>query len=96
MYAKGMSTRDIEAHMRDIYGIDVSVELVSKITDKAMPFVTEWQCRLLERIYPIVFLDAIHFKVRRDNRIVSKAVYSVLGFDVQGRKDILGIWIGRS
>lgn len=96
MYAKGMSTRDIEAHMRDIYGIDVSAELVSKITDKVMPLVTEWQCRPLERIYPIVFLDAIHFKVRKDNRIVTKAAYSVLGLDVQGRKDILGIWIGES
>ncbi|CAA7603397.1 Transposase, mutator type [Acididesulfobacillus acetoxydans] len=96
MYAKSMSTRDIEAHMRDIYGIDVSAELVSKITDKVMPLVTEWQCRPLERIYPIVFLDAIHFKVRKDNRIVTKAAYSVLGLDVQGRKDILGIWIGES
>ncbi|CAA7600897.1 Transposase, mutator type [Acididesulfobacillus acetoxydans] len=96
MYAKDMSTRDIEAHMRDIYGIDVSAELVSKITDKVMPLVTEWQCRPLERIYPIVFLDAIHFKVRKDNRIVTKAAYSVLGLDVQGRKDILGIWIGES
>ncbi|CAA7603448.1 Transposase, mutator type [Acididesulfobacillus acetoxydans] len=61
-----------------------------------MPLVTEWQCRPLERIYPIVFLDAIHFKVRKDNRIVTKAAYSVLGLDVQGRKDILGIWIGES
>lgn len=94
MYAKGMSTRDIEAHMKDIYGIDVSADLVSKITDKVFPLITEWQSRPLERVYPIVFLDAIHFKVRKDNPIVNKAAYSVLGIDVMGRKDILGIWIG--
>lgn len=96
MYAKGMSTRDIESHMRDIYGIEVSAELVSKVTDKIFPLVTEWQSRPLDRVYPIVFLDAIHFKVRKDNRIVNKAAYSVLGIDVQGRKDILGIWIGEN
>ena len=79
MYAKGMSTRDIESHMRDIYGIEVSAELVSKVTDKIFPLVTEWQSRPLDRVYPIVFLDAIHFKVRKDNRIVNKAAYSVLG-----------------
>lgn len=66
MYAKGMSTRDIEDHMRDIYGIDVSAGMVSKVTDKIMPLVAEWQARPLERIYPIVFLDAIHFKVRKE------------------------------
>lgn len=96
MYAKGMSTRDIESHMKDIYGIDVSAELVSKVTDKIFPLVTEWQTRPLDRVYPIVFLDAIHFKVRKDNRIINKAAYSVLGINVQGHKDILGIWIGEN
>lgn len=96
MYAKGMSTRDIEDHMRDIYGIDVSPSMVSKITDKILPMITEWQSRPLDRIYPIVFLDAIHFKVRKDNRIINKAAYSVLGIDVNGYKEILGIWIGES
>jgi transposase-like protein len=94
MYAKGMSTRDIEAHMRDIYGIEISADLVSKITDKVMPMLTEWQARPLERLYPIVYLDAIHFKVRKDNRIINKAAYSVLGITVEGQKEILGIWIG--
>ena len=94
MYAKGMSTRDIEAHMRDIYGIEISADLVSKITDKVMPTLTEWQARPLDRVYPIVFLDAIHFKVRKDNRIVNKAAYSVLGINVEGQKEILGIWVG--
>lgn len=96
MYAKGMSTRDIEDHMRDIYGIDVSPAMVSKITDKILPMIAEWQSRPLERIYPIIFLDAIHFKVRKENRIVNKAAYSVLGINMSGQKDILGIWIGEN
>lgn len=94
LYAKGMSTRDIDAHMEDIYGIDVSPTMVSKVTDKILPLIAEWQSRPLERVYPIVFLDAIHFKVRQENRIVNKAAYSVLGINVSGQKDILGIWIG--
>lgn len=96
MYAKGLSTRDIEDQMRDIYGIEVSPTLVSKVTDKIMPQVAEWQSRPLDRVYPVVFLDAIHFKVRKDNRIINKAAYSVLGVNMAGQKDILGIWIGES
>ncbi len=96
MYAKGMSTRDIEDHMRDIYGIDVSPSMVSKITDKILPTITEWQSRPLDKIYPIVYLDAIHFKVRKDNRVINKAAYSVLGINLEGQKDILGIWVGES
>ncbi len=96
MYAKGMSTRDIEDHMQDIYDIDVSPTMVSKITDKIMPMITEWQSRPLERVYPIVFLDAIHFKVRKEGKIVNKAAYSVLGINLEGHKDILGIWIGEN
>lgn len=96
MYAKGISTRDIEEQMRDIYGIEVSPTLVSRVTDKIMPQVAEWQSRPLDRVYPVVFLDAIHFKVRKDNRIINKAAYSVLGITMDGQKDILGIWIGES
>jgi len=96
MYAKGMSTRDIEDHMKDIYGIEVSSTTVSKITDKILPLIAEWQSRPLDRVYPIVFLDAIHFKVRKDNRIINKAAYSVLGINLEGHKDILGIWIGEN
>lgn len=96
MYAKGMSTRDIEDHMRDIYGIDISPTMVSKITDKILPMIAEWQSRPLDRVYPIIFLDAIHFKVRKENRIVNKAAYSVLGINMSGQKDILGIWIGEN
>lgn len=94
MYAKGMSTRDIEDHMRDIYGIDVSPAMVSKITDKLLPMISEWQSRPLDRVYPVVFLDAIHFKVRKENRIVNKAAYSVLGINMAGQKEVLGIWVG--
>ena len=96
MYAKGMSTRDIEDHMRDIYGIDVSASMVSKITDKIMPMIKKWQSRPLDRVYPIVYLDAIHFKIRKDNRVINKAAYSVLGINLEGKKDILGIWIGEN
>jgi transposase-like protein len=96
LYSKGMSTRDIEDQMKDLYGIDVSPTMVSKITDKIMPLIVEWQSRPLDRVYPIVFLDAIHFKVRKENRIVSKAAYSVLGINLSGHKEILGIWIGES
>lgn len=96
LYAKGMSTRDIEDHMKDLYGIDVSPTMVSKVTDKIMPAIMEWQSRPLDSVYPIVFLDAIHFKVRKENRIVNKAAYSVLGVSVSGHKEILGIWIGEN
>ena len=96
MYAKGLSTRDIEDQMRDIYGVDVSPALVSKVTDRILPQVTEWQSRPLDPMYPIVYLDAIHFKVRKDSRIVNKAAYTALGMNTTGHKEILGIWIGES
>lgn len=91
-----MTTRDIEDHMRDIYGIVVSPVMVSKVTDKIMPMIAEWQSRPLERVYPIIYLDTIFFKVRKDNRIINKAAYSVLGINMAGQKDILGIWIGEN
>jgi len=96
MYAKGMSTRDIEDHLKDIYGIEVSASLVSKVTDKIFPLVAEWQARPLDKVYPIIYLDAIHFKVRKDNKIVNKAAYTVLGINMSGIKEILGIWIGQN
>ncbi len=80
----------------DTPGIDVSPTMVSKVTDKVLPLVAEWQSRPLDRIYPIVYLDAIHFKVRKDNRIINKAAYSVMGINMAGQKDILGIWIGEN
>ena len=96
MYAKGMSQRDIEDTLREIYGTEVSQGMISKITDKILPEVNEWQNRPLEVIYPVVFFDGIVFNSRKDNRIVSKCVYSVLGINMEGRKDILGTWISEN
>lgn len=94
LYARGMSTRDIHDQLKDIYGIEVSAEMVSKITDKILPEVKEWQARSLEAIYPFVFMDAIHYKVRDDGRIVNRAAYIVLGVTLDGQKDILSITVG--
>lgn len=96
MYAKGMSTRDIESHLRDIYGIDASASLISRITDKIMPEAAEWQSRPLAEVYPVVFFDGIRFKVKKDGKVINKCVYSVLGIDMDGKKDILGIWISET
>jgi len=93
MYAKGMSQRDIEDNIKEIYGVEISQGLISKITDKILPEVNEWQNRPLESIYPIVYFDGIVFKSRVDNQIANKCVYSVMGIDMEGMKDILGIWI---
>ena len=94
MYGLGMSTRDINKHIQEIYGVDVSAEMVSKITDKIIPLVEEWQNRPLEDIYYFTFLDAIHFNVKEDKSIVKKAAYVILGVNSEGKKDVLGIYIG--
>ena len=96
MYAKGMSTSDIESHIRDIYGVDVSDTTVSRITDKILPVVKEWQQRPLESIYAVVFLDAIHYHVRSEGQIVKKAVYVAIGINLDGKKDVLGMWVGEN
>lgn len=96
LYARGMTTRDIHEQIKDIYGIEVSADMVSKITDSVIPQIKEWQNRPLEPIYPFVFLDAIHYKVREDGQIKNKAAYVVLGVNLEGFKDILGIWIGEN
>jgi len=96
MYARGMTTRDIEKHLESIYGIDASPDLISRITDKILPLVTEWQNRPLEKVYTIVFLDAIHYKVRSEGRILNKAAYSVIGINLEGIKEVLGIWVGEA
>ena len=93
MYAKGMSQRDIEDTLKQIYGTEISQGLVSRITDKILPEVNEWQNRPLEAIYPVVFFDGIVFNSRKDNKIVTKCVYSVLGINMEGQKEILGTWI---
>jgi putative transposase len=96
MYAKGMGTRDIQAHIEEIYGIEISPMTISMITDKVMELVTEWQSRPLEPVYPIVYFDAIHFKVREEGKVRTKAAYTALGIDSHGYKDLLGIWIGEA
>lgn len=96
MYAKGMSTADIESHVSELYGIEISDSTISRITDKILPIVREWQQRPLEEIYSVVFLDAIHFHVRSEGRIIKKAVYIAIGIDMEGYRHVLGMWIGEN
>lgn len=96
MYAKGMKTSDIETHIRDIYGVEISDTTVSRITDKILPIVREWQQRPLESTYAVVFMDAIHYHVRSEGQIVKKAVYIAIGIDLEDRKDVLGMWVGEN
>lgn len=94
LYACGMSQRDIAEQIKSLYDVEICPELVSKISEKIMPEVTAWQNRPLEPVYPFVFMDAIHYKVKEDHRYVTKAAYVVLGITMEGTKDILGVWIG--
>ena len=96
MYAKGMTTGDIETHIQDIYGIEVSDTTISRITDKILPIAKEWQQRPLEAVYAVAFLDAIHYHVRSEGQIVKKAVYIALGINLDGKKDVLGMWVGEN
>jgi putative transposase len=96
MYAKGVSTRDIQDHLQQLYGIEVSPTLISNVTNKVIPLIKEWQNRPLQSVYAVVFMDAIHFKVKQDGAIVNKAAYMVIGIDLDGHKDVLGIWIGEN
>lgn len=96
LYAKGVSTRDIQDHLQQLYGIEVSPTLISNVTNKIVPMIKEWQNRPLQAVYAVVFLDAVHFKVKQDGAIVNKAAYMVIGIDLDGHKDVLGIWIGEN
>jgi putative transposase len=96
MYAKGMTTRDISNYMQDIYGVEVSAGMISAITEKVIPLITEWQSRPLDSTYPFISLDGIYYKVRDGGRIVNRTAYVVLGTNMAGYKDILGIWVGES
>jgi putative transposase len=93
MYALGMTTRQMEEHLKDLYGVDVSPSLISQVTDAVMDEVRAWQMRTLDRVYPIVYLDALMLKVHHDGRVVNKAVYLALGVTMEGKKELLGIWI---
>jgi putative transposase len=94
LYATGMTTRDISEQIKNLYDVDISAEMVSNITNRILPLVTEWQNRPLEKTYSFVFMDAIHFKVRDEKHIAIKAAYVVLGVNMDGEKEVLGIWIG--
>ncbi len=95
MYAKGMTTNDIESHMRELYDIEISDSTISRITDKILPIVKEWQERPLEEIYAVVFMDTIHCHVRNEGRIVKHAVYIAMVIDMEGHKDVLGMYVGQ-
>jgi len=96
MYAKGMTVRDIQAHIHEIYGMDISPTLVSNITDKIIDLAKEWHNRPLEKIYPIVYFDAIHYKVTDNGKVINKAAYTCLSLDLEGKKDLLGLWVSEA
>lgn len=96
LYGRGLTTREINEQIQNLYGIEVSATMVSNITDQIIPKIKEWQDRPLESIYPICFVDAVHFSVRNEASVVKKAAYIVLGINEYGEKDVLGIWIGEN
>jgi len=93
MYARGMTTRDIQSHLQDIYGVEVSPDLISNVTDAVINEVKEWQSRPLADIYPILYLDATMVKVRSEGRVINKSAYLAVGITLEGTKDVLGIWL---
>ena len=96
LYAKGMSTREIEATIRELYGTEISAGLVSQVTESVITRATEWQNRPLDAIYPVIYMDCIRMKIRLDKQVVNKALYIILGIDKNGHKDVLGIWISET
>lgn len=96
LYARGASYGDIRDHLMDIYGLEASTATISRVTDKILPLIQEWRSRPLEAVYPFVWLDAIHYKVRHEGRVVSRAVYCIIGVNQEGYKDLLGLYIGEN
>ena len=96
LYARGMTNREIQGHLLEIYGTEVSPSLISRVTDAVLDEVTAWQNRDLAAVYPIVYLDAIHLKIRTDGRVQNRAVYLALGINLEGHKELLGLWIGET
>ena len=94
LYGKGLSTRDIHDTLADLYGVEVSATTISSITDKIWPMVEAWQNRPLDAVYAVIYLDAIHVNIRREGKVSKTAVYIVLGLDLEGKRDILGHWVG--
>lgn len=96
MYARGMSTRDIRAHLNELYGVEVSPDLISRVTDAVIDELTEWQNRALESVYPVVYIDALVVKVRDQGKVENKAVHIAVGVDLEGERDVLGLWVERT
>lgn len=96
LYSRGMSYRDIRAQMEEIYGVEISEATISSITDRIIPLIREWQARPLERLYPIIWMDAMHFKIRVEGQVKSKAIYTILGVNMEGHKEVLGLYQGGS
>jgi transposase-like protein len=96
LYAKGMSTREIVETFKEMYGADVSASLISKVTDSVIEKVVEWQSRPLEAVYPIIYLDCLVAKIRQDKQVINKAVYLALGVNLEGHKELLGMWISEN
>ncbi|SAL38925.1 transposase mutator family protein [Caballeronia humi] len=93
MYARGMSVREIQGHLLELYGLEVSPDLISRVTDEVLAEVKQWQQRPLEAMYPIVYFDALRLKIRDEGTVKNKAVYLALGIRADGRKEVLGLWI---
>ena len=96
LYAKGSSYGDIRDHLMDMYGVEASTATISRVTDKVLPLLQEWRSRPLEAVYPLVWMDAIHYKVRQEGRVVNKAVYCLIGINQEGYKDLLGLYLGEA
>ena len=96
LFSHGMSYRDIQYHLQDLYGVDVSTGALSVITDQLLPALKEWQQRPLERIYPVMWLDAVHYKIKQDGRYLGKAVYTLLGLTLEGKKELLGLYLSEN
>lgn len=96
MYARGMSTRDIQLQLEECYGTEVSPMFISRVTDKLLEGIKEWQARPLEDVYPVLFMDAIHYKIRQDGKVLSKAAYTCLGINLEGKVDVLGVWLSEN
>lgn len=96
LYARGASYGDIRDHLMDLYGVDASTATISRVTDKILPLIQEWRSRPLDAVYPFVWLDAIHYKIRHEGRVMNRAVYCVIGLNQEGYKELLGLYIGES
>ena len=96
MYAKGMTVRDIQSHIEEIYGGEISPQTISNITDRVLPYVEEWRNRQLQEVYAITYIDGIRYKVRSNGTVKDKTVYGMIGIDLEGNKDVLGLWIAET